>query len=63
MVPMARSRDVTLVDVMDVVREAAANEQEFVATVVDLVRSGQVLLSDDAVRATQDLLAMTEVAT
>jgi hypothetical protein len=63
MVPMARSRDVTLVDVMDVVREAAANEQEFVATVVDLVRSGQVRLSDDAVRATQDLLAMTEVAT
>jgi hypothetical protein len=37
MFPMARSRDVTLLDVIEVVREAAANEQEIVATVVDLI--------------------------
>jgi hypothetical protein len=59
---MARSRDVTLLDVMDVVREVAAHEQEIVATVLDLLQSGQVRLSDEAIRAMQGLVATTDVA-
>jgi hypothetical protein len=59
---MARSDDVTLVDVMQAVREAAANEQEMLATVIHLLTSGQVRLSDDAIKAMQALLATTHVA-
>jgi hypothetical protein len=54
---MARSRDVTLLDVFQVVREVAANEQETLATMVHLLTSGQVRLSDEAVRVMKDLLA------
>jgi hypothetical protein len=59
---MARSDDVTLVDVMQAVREAAANEQEMLATVIHLLTSGQVWLSDDAIKAMQTLLATTNAA-
>ena len=61
-VPMARSDAVTLLDVMQAVREAAANEQETLATVVHLISSGQVRLSDDAMKAIQELSAITDVA-
>jgi hypothetical protein len=61
-VPMARSDDVTLVDVMQAVREAAANEQEMLATVIHLLTSGQVRLSDDAIKPMQTLQATTNVA-
>jgi hypothetical protein len=61
-VPMARSDALTLLDVMQAVREAAANEQETLATVVHLLASGQVRLSDDAMRAIQELSAITDVA-
>jgi hypothetical protein len=54
---MARSRDVTLLDVFQVVREVAANEQETLATMVHVLTSGQVRLSDEAVRVMKDLLA------
>jgi hypothetical protein len=54
---MAISRDVTLLDVFQVVREVAANEQETLATMVHLLTSGQVRLSDEAVRVMKDLLA------
>src|SRR5688500_6534044 len=47
-VPMARSDALTLLDVMQAVREAAANKQETLAPVVHLLASGQVRLSDDA---------------
>jgi hypothetical protein len=50
---MARSDDVTLVDVMQAVREAAANEQEMLATVIHLLTSGQVRLSADAIKTMQ----------
>jgi hypothetical protein len=61
-VPMARSDAVTLLDVMQVVRAAASNEQETLATVVHLISSGQVRLSDEAIRAFRDLFAPTPAA-
>jgi len=45
---MASSDAVTLLDVMQAVREAAANEQETLAVMVHLLTSGQVRLSDEA---------------
>jgi predicted nucleotidyltransferase len=59
---MARSDDVTLLDVMQAVRAAAANEQETLATMVHLLTSGQVRLSDEAIRAFRDLFAPTPAA-
>jgi hypothetical protein len=59
---MARSDDVTLVDVIQAVSEEAANEEEMLATVVHLISSGQVWLSDAAIKAMQTLLATTNVA-
>ena len=59
---MARLDDVTLVDVIQAVSEEAANEQEILATVVHLISSGQVRLSDEAIKAMQTLLATTNVA-
>ena len=52
----------TLYDVIQAVREEAANEQEALATVSHLLTSGQVRLSDDAIKAMQALLATTNVA-
>jgi hypothetical protein len=59
---MARSDDVTLIDVIQAVSEEAANEEEMLATVVHLISSGQVRLSDAAIKAMQTLLATTNVA-
>ena len=59
---MVSSDAVTLLDVMQAVREAEANEQETLAAMVHLLTSGQVRLSDDAIKAMQALLATTNVA-
>jgi hypothetical protein len=59
---MARSDDVILLDVMQAVRAAAANEQETLAVMVHLLTSGQVRLSDEAIRACRDLFAPTPAA-
>jgi hypothetical protein len=59
---MARSDDVTLLDVMQAVRAAAANEQETLAVMVHLLTSGQVRLSDEAIKAFRDLFAPTPAA-
>jgi hypothetical protein len=59
---MARSDDVILLDVMQAVRAAAANEQETLAVMVHLLTSGQVRLSDEAIRAFRDLFAPTPAA-
>jgi len=61
-IPMVSSDALTLLDVMQAVREAAANEQETLATVVHLISSGQVRLSDEAIRAFRDLFAPTPAA-
>ena len=59
---MARSDALTLLDVIQAVHEEAANEQETLATVVHLITSGQVRLSDDAIKAIQELSAITDAA-
>jgi hypothetical protein len=59
---MARSRELTLLDVIQAVSEVAANDQETVATVVHLISTGQVRLSDDALRAIIHLLAPSDAA-
>jgi predicted nucleotidyltransferase len=52
----------TLLDVIRAVREVAANDQETLATVVHLIRSGQVRLSEDTIKAMLDLLATADAA-
>jgi hypothetical protein len=59
---MASSDAVTLLDVMLAVREEAANEQETLAAMVHLLTSGQVRLSDEAIKAFRDLCAPTPAA-
>jgi hypothetical protein len=59
---MARSDAVTLLDVMQAVREAAVNEQETLATIVHLLSSGQVRLSASAMQAIRELSAPTHAA-
>jgi hypothetical protein len=61
-VPMAKACDPTLLDVIQAVSEEAANDQEILATVVHLMTSGQVRLSDDALRAMRDLVATVDAA-
>ena len=59
---MASADAVTLLEVMQAVREEAANEQETLAAMVHLLTSGQVRLSDEAIRAFRDLCAPTNAA-
>ena len=59
---MARDQVLTLLDVIQAVSEEAANEQEILATVVHLISSGQVRLSDEAIRAIKDLCTPADVA-
>jgi hypothetical protein len=59
---LAKSDALTLLDVMQAVREAAANEQETLATVVHLLTSGQVRLSDEAISGIKALFVTTNVA-
>lgn len=61
-VPMARSDDVTLVDLMQAVSEEASNEVETLATIIHLLTSGQVRLSDEAIRAIKDLCTPADAA-
>jgi hypothetical protein len=59
---MARSHDLTLLDVIQAVSEVAANDQETLVTVVHLISSGQVRLCDEAIEAMRNLLATTDAA-
>jgi hypothetical protein len=59
---MARSRNLTLFDLIQAVNDMAANDQEIMATVADLINSGQVSLCGDAAGATIDLLATADAA-
>jgi hypothetical protein len=59
---MARSDALTLLDVIQAVREEAANEQETHATIVHLLSSGQVRLSANAMKAIRELLVTTSAA-
>jgi hypothetical protein len=59
---MAGSRDLTLLDLIQAVSEASANDQEIIATVADLINSGRVRLCGNAAGATIDLLATSDAA-
>ena len=59
---MTRPRVVTLLDVFQAVHEVAANEQETQSTMVHLLTSDQVRLSDKAIRMMNDLVATANVA-
>jgi hypothetical protein len=59
---MARSPELTLRDVIQAVSEVAANEQEILATIVHLLTSGQVRLSDEAIRGMKARFVTTNAA-
>jgi hypothetical protein len=59
---MATGRKLTLVDVIEAVDKVATNDRETLATLIHLLTSGQVRLSDKAIRAMQELLVTTQVA-
>jgi hypothetical protein len=59
---MAGSRNLTLLDLIQAVSEVTANDQEIMATVADLINSGQVRLCGNAAGATIDLLATVDAA-
>jgi hypothetical protein len=59
---MTGSCDLTLLDVMQAVSEVAENDQEILATMVHLISSGQVKLSDNTVRAMRHFIATVGTA-
>jgi hypothetical protein len=59
---MASSRDLTLLDLIQAVREEAASDPETLATVADLINSGQVRLCGDFAWAMIDLSATADAA-
>ena len=61
-VPMARTRELTLLDVIQAVSEVAENDQEIIATMVHLISSGQVRLCDEAIEAMRQLVATVDAA-
>ena len=61
-VTMARSSSLSLLDLIQAVSEVAANDQEMLATVADLINSGRVRLCGESAGATIDLLAAADAA-
>jgi hypothetical protein len=59
---MAKAPVLTLSDVIQAVSEVAANDEEMRASVVHLLSSGQVRLSDDALKAIHELSVSTNAA-
>jgi hypothetical protein len=59
---MGRTRYPTLLDVIQVVSEVAASDQEILATVADLINRGQVRLCGDALGARIDVSATEDTA-
>jgi hypothetical protein len=58
----SQTRTLRLCDVIQAVSEVAANEQETLATMVHLLTSGQVRLSDEAISGIKALFVTTNVA-
>jgi hypothetical protein len=59
---MATSHELTLLDVIQAVSEVTTNDREILATVLHLIKSGQVRLCGDAIKRINGLLAQSEVA-
>jgi hypothetical protein len=60
--PMARTHQLTLLDVIQAVSEVAENDQEIIATVAHLISSGQVRLGKEAMEAMRDLMTTMDAA-
>ena len=61
-IPMATRNDLTLLDVIQAVSEVAENDREIIATMVHLIDSGQVRLSDETMAAIRHLLSTIDAA-
>jgi hypothetical protein len=59
---MARSRELTLLDVIQAVSAVAENDQEIIATVVHLISSGQVWLCNEAIDDMRHLLGTVDAS-
>jgi hypothetical protein len=59
---MARTRALTLLEVIQAVSEVTQDEQEIIATVAHLISSGQVRLCDEAIEAMRALVASMDAA-
>lgn len=59
---MPRSHDLTLLDVVQAVSAVTVNDEETHATMIHLIRSGQVRLCDDALKVMMDVLASVNAA-
>jgi hypothetical protein len=58
----SQTQALRLCDVMQAVSDVAANDDETLSTIVHLITSGQVRLSDDAIKAIRELSAPTNAA-
>jgi hypothetical protein len=61
-VSMAISHELALLDVIQAGSDVAENDQEIIATVVQLISSGRVRLCDDAIEAIKRLVATMDAA-
>jgi len=59
---MNRAHELRFFDLIQAVSEVATNDQELLATVADLINSGQVRFCGDAAGVTIDLLAADAAA-
>jgi hypothetical protein len=59
---MARTRELTLLDVIQAVSEVADTDQEIIATMAHLISSGQVRLCEEAIEAINHLVASLDAA-
>jgi hypothetical protein len=59
---MVRTRELTLLDVIQAVSEVTNSDQEIIATVAHLISTGQVRLCDEPIEAVWDLAASMDAA-
>jgi hypothetical protein len=61
-VPMARTRALTLLDVIQAVSDVTQDDQEIIATVAHLISSRRVRLCDEAIDAIRQFVASLDAA-
>jgi hypothetical protein len=59
---MARTHELTLLDVIQAVSEVTQSDQEIIATVAHLISSGQVRLRNDTIDAIRQFVATMDAA-
>jgi hypothetical protein len=60
--PMARTPELTLLDMIQAVSDVTQNDQEIIATVAHLISSGQVRLRDETIEAINRLVITMDAA-